>query len=118
VNVINLSRRQLSPPARPRSFRAEKMTPPQPGERCALCGQIKPEDEVVAHALGIIGLCTKAGLSASYAAPLMRLKLSKSELCTPAKLDPPLLKCAIVRRVTADAWGDVVAAQNKASGRG
>lgn len=97
--------------------KAEKMEPPKPGEKCALCGQVKrtqKEDEVVARALGILNLCKRAGLSAASTGELMRSGLTKTEVRDLAKLDAPDLRNALLARATDGIWADVIAKQNEA----
>jgi hypothetical protein len=79
--------------ATPIAFRAEKMEPPKPGEKCSLCGQCMPgpEDEVVAEALSILALCKKAGLL-SLSSKLLQAKLPRSELQTLGALATPDMK--------------------------
>jgi hypothetical protein len=100
--------------ATPTAFRAEKMEPPKPGEKCALCGQIMPggpEDQVVTEALSILALCKKAGLP-QLASKLMQAKLPRSELQTLGALASPDLKNALVLRANASMWDEIVAEQN------
>lgn len=87
----------------PPAFRAEKMEPPAPGEKCSLCGQIMPggkEDQTASRALRLVRLCERAGVP-QHAGALIR---SKEKISALAKLDELALKSEIIRLAHEDRW--------------
>ena len=95
------------------------MEPPKPGEKCALCGQVLPpsgDDEVTAI-VQILELCQSVGLTFSSTQALFRAGFTTSDLISLAKLPRAQLRKALLQKATEQAWGDIIAEQNKTIGR-
>jgi hypothetical protein len=94
-------------------FRAEKLDPPAPGEKCKLCGQVcspaKVDDETTAVLLGL-ELSQSAGLSSASTRAIVHAKLPLAELRRLAKLSKPELRTALLARASESAWSGVIAA--------